>query len=324
MDAGSLIEKLRPAGLAAVRIAAVAASLALIAPATGEAAGGHLLYASHGSLFSVPAAGGTPRKVAGVPAGTIDLSASRDGRRVALIANRKLPGRGRGSIRSIYLFRPGHGLQRVRRFRSTAPLDIAISPDGRSIAFGQASEIWLMPASGGNARQVTDGPSVAWDPAFTPDGRALVFDRDAAAGPGHRPQLFRQSLGGGAEVQLSEDEGRRPAISPTGLLLYLRPGEGQVESRLIVMHLDGSGRRTVDRYEDPFFDLGASFSPSGRSIAYLRLWERNGYAVNYRYSIHTKTIAGRHHRKIVGGIRSAARRAPLFGHGPAGPVWVPW
>lgn len=303
----------------AARASTAAASLL---PRSGNA--GHIIYANHGRLKSVPARGGTPRTLAAVPAGTLDLAASRDGSRIALISNHKLKYPQRGSVRGIYLFRPGHGLRRLRRFHATAPLDVAISPDGRWIAFGQASEIWLMRSDGGGVHQATAGPSVAWDPAFTPDGRSLVFDRDANTGPGNGPQLFRQPLTGGPEVQLSEDAGRNPAVSSNGLLLYTRFEEGATDSRLIVMRLDGSRRRTVDRFNDPYFDLSAAFSPDGRSIAYLRLWEKNGYAVNYRYSIQTKTVGGRHHHKVIGGLRGSARRAPFAGHAPAGPVWVPW
>jgi dipeptidyl aminopeptidase/acylaminoacyl peptidase len=274
--------------------------------------------------MSVPAQGGSPRQIASVPPNTIDLAASRDGRRLALISNRKLTYPQQGSIRSIYLFRPGHGLLRLRSFRTNAPLDIAISPDGERIAFGMRSEIWLMRSDGGGIRQATDGRSVAWDPAFTPDGGSLVFDRDADGGPANDPQLFRKRLSGGTEVQLSEDQGRNPTISSKGLLLYTRLEEGATDSRLVAMHLDGSSRRTVERYNDPFFDVAETFSPDGRSFAYLRLWEKNGYAVNYRYSIHIKTVTGARHRKVVGGIRSSARRAPFAGHAPAGPAWVPW
>ena len=61
----------------------------------------------------------------------------------------------------------------------------------------------------------------------------------------------------------------------------------------------------------------------GLSVAYLRLWEKGRHASDYRYSIHTKTVGGRRHRRVVGGIRDSARRVPYPGHGPAGPVWVP-
>jgi Tol biopolymer transport system component len=305
-------------------VATLIAALALTAPASLEAArGGHLLYASHGSLMSVPAQGGAPRKLAQVPVETLDLAASRDGQRIALISNRKLRPNG-GSVRSIYLFRPGHGLRRLQQFDSSTPIYIAISPDGRWIAFGRQSEIWLMRASRGGIHQVTESPSVAWDPAFTPDGQALVFDRAATAGLGRGPQLFRQALSGGPEVQLSDDEGRQPAVSSTGLLLYTRPGKGAIDSRLIVTPLDGSKRRTVDRYRPPFVDLSTTFSPDGRSISYLRVWQKDGSGGEHRYSIHTKTIDGSEHRKVIGRLRSSAPRARFGGPAPAGPVWVPW
>jgi hypothetical protein len=305
-------------------VAAFVAAVALVAPARPAAAtGGHLLYASHGSLMSVPAQGGAPLKLAHVPVETLDLAASRDGQEIVLISNRKLRPNG-GSVRSIYLFRPGHGVRRLRRFQSSTPLYVAISPNGQWIAFGQEGEIWLMRESGRGIHQVTDGPSVAWDPAFTADGRSLIFNRAAEVGTRRRPQLFRQSLAGGTAVQVTDDEGRQPAVSATGLLLYARAGKPQTDSRLITMRPDGSERRTVDRYYPPFVDLSTTFSPDGRSIAYLRVWQKDGPGGNHRYSIHTKTVDGGEHRKVISGLPSSAPQARFGGPAPAGPVWVPW
>jgi hypothetical protein len=89
------------------------------------------------------------------------------------------------------------------------------------------------------------------------------------------------------------------------------------------MRLDGSERRTVDRYRPPFVGLSPTFSPNGRSIAYLRAWQQNGIKGDRRYSIHTKAIDGREHRRVIGGLRSAPG-ARFGGPVPAGPVWVPW
>lgn len=305
-------------------IAALAVAVTGLALSAERAvAATRILYASGGKLMEVSPRGGAPHRIGTVPRSTLDMSASSNGRRIALISNRRLAYPNRGSIRTIHLFTVGRGLDVVRRFRSTAPLDIAISPNGRLIAFGRSSEIWVMRANGSAARQVTNGPSVAWDPAFTPNGGGVVFDRDDLRRPRQRPRLYRKSLGGGPEIQLTEGEARSPTVSSNGLLSYIRPAEGRVANRLIVMRLDGTGRHTVDRYNDPVFDQNPTFSPDGGHVAYLRLWERTGYASTYRYSIHTKTVGGRRDRKLIGGLRSSAKNPPFAGHGPAGPLWTP-
>jgi Tol biopolymer transport system component len=287
------------------------------APA-GAAARSRIVFAYNGSLLAMSPGGRHLHRIARAPEGTLDMSASRDGRRIALISNRKLAYPKTGSVRTILLYRAGHGVRVVRRLRTRAPLWIAISPNGRQIAFGREGEIWVMRADGGHPRQVTSGPSTAWDAAYTPDGRSLVFDRDES----RTPRLRRQRIAGGPEARLTKDEARTPAISSDGRLVYMRGGEGPQPDRLIVMRLDGSGRHTVARFDDPVFDRNPAWSPDGQGIAYMRLWETTGYAASYRYSIHTMSAAGRDDRKILGGLRSTAKTPPFAGHGPAGPLWT--
>jgi Tol biopolymer transport system component len=299
-------------------VGAIALGIPCFAPA-GAADSGRIVFTHGRRLLAVSANGGSPHRIGTVPRSTLDISASRNGHRIALIANRKLPYPNRGSVRTIYMWKTGGEVDVVKRFRSTAPLDIALSPDGRRIAFGRRSEIWIMGADGGGARQVTQGPSVAWDPAFTPDGRSLVVLRDDR----HTPRLHRKRLGGGPEQLMVGGEASSPAVASNGRIAYIRPAEGRVASRLIVMRPDGSGRHTIYSFNDSVIDQNPTFSPGGGWVAFLRLWERTGYASTYRYSIHTITGAGRRQRKLVGGLRSSAKNRPFAGHGPAGPVWTP-
>ncbi len=67
------------------------------------------------------------------------------------------------------------------------PVDIGaqnpnVSPDGSQIAAAILGKIWVVPVSGGDARQMTDG--IGWDthPAWSPDGRFLAYSHHLASG----------------------------------------------------------------------------------------------------------------------------------------------
>ena len=51
----------------------------------------------------------------------------------------------------------------------------AISPDGKTLAFSYKGDIWTVPATGGEARQLTSNKAYESDPVWTPDGSVIVF-----------------------------------------------------------------------------------------------------------------------------------------------------
>ncbi|MGH9334584.1 MAG: CehA/McbA family metallohydrolase, partial [Vicinamibacteria bacterium] len=55
------------------------------------------------------------------------------------------------------------------------------SPDGRGIAFSMDGRIWVVPAEGGEATQVSSGEGYDFEPDWSPDGRKIVFSRDVGA-----------------------------------------------------------------------------------------------------------------------------------------------
>lgn len=133
--------------------------------------GDRLLIATDRGLESIPALGGASRLlVPGVRFGTW----SSDGRRIAFVGGDSLMIRDENG-RSVFLT------------RSIDPHSPAWSPDGKWIAFvsGNAqwfqgwniapSSLWLVPAAGGEAIQLTGGNAMVQSPAWAPDGRRLLF-----------------------------------------------------------------------------------------------------------------------------------------------------
>jgi Tol biopolymer transport system component len=185
-------------------------------------------------------------------------------------------------------------------------LDPAFSPDGRSIAFHRLLSpdpwnsrkfeccriegIWIIGLDGSNPHQVTNVdpklPEAYHDigPAFSPDGKMLVFDRvrDVQKAPKlvklgeedpYYHAVFVQSLDSSGEP---EDAHRitpwkmncqsHPEFSPDGKLVLFRCApkgdEGEGPSNLYWVHPDGTGLHALT-HEDADKQYGdSSFSPS--------------------------------------------------------------
>jgi len=61
---------------------------------------------------------------------------------------------------------------------STGPMDPAWSPDGRWIAFSMRGDIWKVPAGGGEAIALTQGPDYHFEPAWSHDGNRIALTYD--------------------------------------------------------------------------------------------------------------------------------------------------
>jgi Tol biopolymer transport system component len=103
--------------------------------------------------------------------------------------------------------------------------DLALSPDGRTIAFRRVSEsalqdVFTVPATGGAERAITHDHNASGGSAFTRDGRSLVIS--SRLGSSLR-SLWRYPIDGGDPVRITDptEAAAYPAVSPRdGLIAY--------------------------------------------------------------------------------------------------------
>jgi Tol biopolymer transport system component/DNA-binding winged helix-turn-helix (wHTH) protein len=129
------------------------------------------------------------------------------------------------------------------------------SPDGQWVAYHSRKKggIWIVPSSGGTARQVVDFGS---QPAWTPDGR-IVFTSDAG-GMAAQSVLWIVGREGGDERQLTKLGAPRgghskPAVSPAGDTVAFAVSQGHISTEIWRATLDGKSSTRIAIGASPHF-----------------------------------------------------------------------
>ena len=117
------------------------------------------------------------------------------------------------------------------------------------------NQIFWVPSDGGASTQLTFGPTNAGSQvSWTPDSRAVLFSANLSSNWEREPnesEIYRVSIGGGAPVALTNRKGadQSPAVSPDGRQIayvgFDDNGHAYNDTKLSVMNIDGSGKRTL-------------------------------------------------------------------------------
>jgi Tol biopolymer transport system component len=138
---------------------------------------------------------------------------------------------------------------------STSFYSLAFSPNGRLIAFDAGERIGLVAAAGGPVTLLPAATGDDGDPAFTPDGKRIVF---TGANDHGTTDLYTRRVDGGGAARLLIEDARQPSFSVRGVLAYVRGGNVYVR---LARH---GGRRLVTSGVAP------DWSPDGTRLAIIR------------------------------------------------------
>jgi TolB protein len=143
----------------------------------------------------------------------------------------------------------------------------AWSPNGRRIAFERGQHIWLMNANGTHKHQVTHGKLEARDPNWSPDGRLLIF-----AGDNMDEDIWTIRPDGSQLRRITntpKDAEFEPAWSPNGKrIAYVRDRNDIF--RIVTSDPDG-GRKRIPLPKFGDTQLGPAWSPNGRQLAFYNV-----------------------------------------------------
>lgn len=144
-----------------------------------------------------------------------------------------------------------------------------LSPDGQWLAISCStpgkpeSRVYVVPASGGTPRIVTEHPN-SYFHSWSADGKAIIFTRpDHGSG-----NIYSISAEGGPEHALTTGTGISddPDAAPDGQWIYFNSDRGG-SMQIWRMHPDGSGPEPVTH--DNFVNWTPHVSPDGKSIVFI-------------------------------------------------------
>ena len=183
---------------------------------------------------------------------------------------------------------------------------VAVSPDGKWLAMDLQGSIWVLPASGGAARRVTDIFNDARQPVWSPDGKTIVFFgyRDG----GYHLWSVAPDGTGQRELTRGAFDDREPAFSHDGSRIAFSSDRGNPlgsDYNIFVLDLGRGDIRQLTH--DPAEDMMPSWSPDDRQVAFAST--RDG-----GHGVWAVDAAGGPERRVV----DTSSRIDAAGWGPGG------
>jgi imidazolonepropionase-like amidohydrolase len=141
--------------------------------------------------------------------------------------------------------------------------DPAISPDGSVLAMSLLGHIYLLPAQGGDARQISEGPGWDTHPAFSADGRFLAYAHHL--GSGADLLIYNRDTGTASSIYHTAAALRQVAFSPKGDQIFFLLDRDQLDCHLWRIPAEG-GPATQVTFTQGWHEWSFALSADGKQV----------------------------------------------------------
>ena len=149
--------------------------------------------------------------------------------------------------------------------------EIALSPDGKTLALTLRGDLWTVSVSGGDAKRLTEDHANDSGVSWSPDSAKIVYVSDK----GNQPDIYTMDVKTKATTRLTSDAPTEsnPTYSPDGKTIsYARAGSQP--GIYLVSSTGGDARRLAEGNGNNNFGIGItshSWSPDSKWVAFARM-----------------------------------------------------
>ncbi|CAN5534959.1 hypothetical protein BH24ACT26_BH24ACT26_22510 [soil metagenome] len=270
----------------ALGISALVAGVVSPAGATFPGDNGRISFSSDRSgrlqIYTMSPHGGRLEQLTNAPGNSIFSDWTPDGEWILFDSDRPTGGCDEDGCNVDIFIMSAEG-EHVRRLTRGPSFDgdPAVSPDGKSIAFGSDRdgdpEIFTMRLDGTHLEQLTHNDVGDFTPDWSPDGKHIAFSSDRAGGEGSSAVYTMRSDGSRVRrVTPLRLNGGVADWSPDGeLIAFVSNAAAPGTSKIYVVEPDGEDLERLTNPSEEESDFFPSWSPNGRKLTFSHFAEDN-------------------------------------------------
>lgn len=170
-------------------------------------------------------------------------------------------------------------------------MSLDVSPDGKTIVFDAAGDLYTLPINGGKATRISSGMSYDAQPRYSPDGTKIVYLSDRSGSENlyllevgkvvndttkYTKETGLTALTKGKNGGAGRGAYISPEFTPDGKYVIVTIGSGTGSQHLWMLHVDGGKGVDLFKGKTGIRGYGAAFGNSERFVYFAHLRRSQG------------------------------------------------